>query len=173
MQKFFRLFDLFSQTPSLKINGGTRASTNFGSFIGFITITFLIFGIIFIINNFFSSLSYNVNYFVDNSVIPNIDLRKIKIGFHLLNYESKEFKNSEKIFSLKARLWNFYRNDSEMTIPETDYEEIKLIKCNKYTKNVIFNEQLNKYSLIYRDLFCLDLENLSKNLTGFYGNLGK
>ena len=64
--------------------------------------------------------------------------------FWQIALQSKEFKNSEKIFSLKARLWNFYRNDSEMTIPETDYEEIKLIKCNKYTKNVIFNEQLNK-----------------------------
>jgi hypothetical protein len=175
MQKIFRSFDLFSQSPSLKINGGSKASTNFGALVGFITIIILLSGIIFIINDYFNGLSFKINSFIDNTYLPNIDLRKVKIGFHLLNYNSKEFKQSEKIFSLKARLWNFQRNhdDIAMGIPEADYEEIKLIKCDQYKNNIQFNNELDRYSKIYKDLICLDMENLGKNLTGIYGFLGK
>lgn len=173
MKSFFLTFDLFSQTPSLKINGGTRASTKFGSLIGIFSIIALLSGITFILLKFFGGFDFDVNSFIDNSIKPNIDLSKMKIGIHLLDKRSKEFEEAERIFSIQARLWNFYMPEGNFTIPKVKYQEIKIIKCNEYKKNNLFSYELEQYSKIFKDLYCLDLQNLGNNLTGIYGNLGK
>ena len=172
MQKIYRGFDLFSQTPSLKINGGKRASTNLGSFVGLVSVTFLISGIIFILFEYIEGIEYNVNTFVDETAIPNIEIKKLKIGFHIVDYRFKEFEDGDKIFKLKARFYKFYQNtSSEIEVPILEEEEIDLIKCNQYKENKLFKDKFDTYSKKYKDLFCLDTENSKENITGLYSNI--
>lgn len=173
MQKLFLTFDLFSQSPSLKINGATRTSTNFGALIGFITLILLLSGISLILSDYFQGLSYKVNSLIDNSAIPNIDLKRMKIGFHFINKRLQEFENGEKIFSIKARFWDF-KFPENLLLPKVTSEEIKVIGCDQYKYKDSFTEKyINQMNSPYKDLFCLDMENLKTNLTGVYSTLGK
>lgn len=76
-------FNLFSQKPSLRINGEKRAYSIFGVLIGIITIPILLTGIFYILYNFFSHFNYTISSYIDSSSIPNIDLKDFKLGFIL------------------------------------------------------------------------------------------
>ena len=165
----YRNLDLFSQTPSLKISGRSIASTNFGSFVGLTTIFCLITGIVFILNDYFQHSSYKVNSFVDNSARPNIDLKNVKLGFQITNYLGKRFPDRERLFSFQAKYWDIHIPVDETYNTKVSHEKINMIKCNEYKS---YHKDMEKYEKISRKLLCLDLENLNRNLTGVYGNIG-
>jgi len=173
MEKILRLFDLFSQTPTLKVNGRKRASTNFGSFVGFLSITILLTGIGFILNDYFKRLSYKVNSYITNSDTPNINLKELKVGFLLTDIMGKEFPDMERIFSFHAKFWDIYIPIDYNKTTIVNFENIPKIKCNEYKNDHKFKLAFDEYTKIYKNLICLDFDSLNKNLTGAYGNFGK
>ena len=173
MENFIRLFNLFSQTPTLKVNGKTRAPSNFGSCIGFFTISFLIAGISFILNDYFQGLTLKANSYIDNSVIPNIDLKTMKLGFLVSDYLGNELPDQERIFSIEAKFWTIQIPWKKVITPKVKFEKIEKIKCNQYKENDLHRKELEEYSKLYKNLECLDFDSLNRNLTGSYENFGK
>lgn len=126
-----KYFDIFSQKPSLNIKGSKRAHTKFGSCISLITVCILITGIVFILNDYFQGLSYNVNSFVNNSLNPSISLKRLKLGFLIIDFYGKEFSDMERIFSLNAKFWDIKMPDYSNLNPNVTSKEINFKRCNE------------------------------------------
>ena len=170
--KALNFFDLFSQTPSLKVNGNTRLATIFGSIVGFLAISVLITGISFILNEYFSRLHYNLNSYTDNSARPDIDLSKFKLGFLLTDPLGNQFPDRERLFEITATFWDIHipllGDNSTQTV---NISNIPKIKFNEYN-NSLFNDEAELYAKLY-DSDCLDLETINKNLSGIWNNFGR
>jgi len=171
--KAIKSMDLFGQTPALKIDGNNRLTTKFGAFIGFLTISALITGISIILNDYFSFLSYNFNSYIDNSARPDIDLSKIKLGFHLIDGLGNQFKDRDRLYSIKATYWDIYiptlgSNETQ----KVQISDIPIIKFNEYKKNDLFKEEAELYTKIYNADY-LDFESINKNLSGIFTNFGR
>ena len=171
--KALKILDLFGQKPELKIDGNSRLITKFGAFIGFITITVLTTGISIILNDYFSFLSYNFNSYIDNSARPDIDLSKIKLGFHLIDGLGNQFKDRDRLYSIKATFWDIYiptlgSNETQ----KVEISDIPIIKFNQYKNNDLFKEEAELYTKIYNADY-LDFESINKNLSGIFTNFGR
>jgi hypothetical protein len=106
MCSVFQCFNLFSQTPSLKINGNIRPNLIFGSIIGFITISILIVGFCIILYDYFSYMNFNVNYLVDNLAHPKIKLDNFKISLTLGDLKGVTFPDHDRLFTISAIYWD-------------------------------------------------------------------
>ena len=169
----FKFFDLFSQTPSIKVKGKKRLATIFGSLIGLISIIFLIAGIFFILNDYFSRLTITVNSYIDNSVKPDIDLKKFKLSFLITDLMGKEFPDQERLFTITAKHWDIFipvlgGNSTESIV----VEDIPKIKCNEYKNNKLLNKEIEMYTKKMNPT-CFDFEDLNKNLSGVHANFGR
>ena len=172
MIKFFKFFDRFSQTPTLRVNGKVRPTTIFGSFIGFFTISVLIAVISIILHDYLSRLTYNVNSYVDNSARPDIDLKKFKLGFFISDQLGRKYLDQERLFTISAKLWEVYIPIFGYNVSEVvEFKNIPRIKCNEYKNNTLFYENFELASKVI-DATCLDFTNLNKNLYGTHGNFG-
>ena len=172
--KLLFLFDLFSQTPSLKVNGGNSPQTIFGSIIGLASIITLIFGMIYILYDYYSQLSYNFSSYTDNSIIPDIDFKKFRMGFVVTDSLGNPVPNLDRLFSIKATHWDIYFNTNTSSV-EIKISDIPKIKCSNYAENdpifKVINSTLNTYGKTH-GMECLDFEAIDKNLTGIYNNFG-
>lgn len=172
----WKFFNLFSQGPTLKINGKSKATSIFGSIIGFLICSILIGATSIILYNFFARLNYTLNSYTDNSAIPDIKLNNFKIGFVLSDLMGKEFPDAERLFTISAMYWDIFipkftsNQTKQMSI--VSYEPIPTIKCNQYMNNTIFKDNFEKMSEGY-NMTCLDIPSMNKTLKGVYGNLGK
>lgn len=173
-EKFFSLFDLFSQVPNLRVNGRTSPSTIFGSFLGFLTCIFLLTGISFILKDYFQGLTYNINSFIDNSSTPSIDLKNdFQVAILLTDVYGNEFHDADRIFSLKANFWDMNIPINNISQPMVTNENINFKKCTEINSNKVFKKEFEEYTSLYKNLMCLDFETLNRNLTGNYENFGK
>jgi len=170
MLKILKFFNLFSQTPQLKISGENRPFSIFGGIVGFFSISFLIAGITFILYEFFSRFQYTIESYTDNLEIPNIDLKNFKLGFSLYDLMGKKYPDQERLYKISARHWDIYipKFGSNKT-DSVKVTNIPMIKCNEYKNDSLFYEDFN----IYSHVSCLDFSNLNKNLSGIYGNAGR
>lgn len=167
---FFEFFDLFSQTPSLKINGNNRLKTNFGAVIGIFSIIILITGISFILSEYFLNLSLNVYSYVDNSKDPDIDISKLKMSFLITDLMGREFEEPERLFSIEAKHWDFFiPEDGNKTRQAIKIQNLKKIKCNEYVNNDLMDSKFEKFSKLH-NVTCLDFKSLGKNLKGVHLN---
>lgn len=165
-----KFFDLFSQTPSLQVNGNSRLTTTFSAIIGLFAIMTIISGISIILYDFFSRFSYSINSYIDNSLEPNIDISKLKISFLITDLIGREFPDHERLFSIKAKHWEFYIPEIGKNISDSiKINEIQKINCNQYKNNNLMNEKFEMYSKLH-NITCLDFENINKNLTGVHLN---
>ena len=147
----FKSLDIFSESPSVKIDGKTKLKTKFGAFIGFLTISSLITGITIILNDYFSLLSYNFKSYIDNSIRPDIDLSKIKLGFTLTDGIGNPFSERDRLFSIKATFWDIYipqLGDNYNTTKKVQISDIPIIKFNEYKNKLLPNETLKFTELI-------------------------
>ena len=172
----WKFFNLFSQSPALKINGESRATSIFGSIIGFLICSILIGATSIILNDFFARLNFTLNSYTDNSAIPDIKLKNFKIGFILSDLMGKEFPDAERLFTISAMYWDIFipkftsNQTKQMSI--VSYEPIPTIKCNQYRNDTIFKDNFEKISEGY-NMTCLDIPGINKTLKGVYANLGK
>lgn len=172
MSKVFKFFNLFSQKPSLKINGEAKPSTIFGSIIGLLTITFLITFLSIIIYDLFSRFNFKVNSFIDNSLYPDIDLRKFKLGFTIGDLRGNQFLDHERLFKISVMHWEIHLPKfGENATQKVETSEISFKNCTDYKNDSLLQEEFLQYSKMY-NLTCLDFEKLNKNLTGVYGKIG-
>lgn len=171
MINILKSLDFFSQSPHLRVNGRNKLATIFGSAVSIFSIIILIFGISFILYDYFFYLTYNINSYTDNTITPEIDLKALKFGLLLTNGRGEEYQNPEKLFKISAALWEIKTpilgNISDVSV---SLKDIPIMKCNEYKNNPILNKEFNSYSKIF-DLNCLDFESLNRNLTGTFGNL--
>lgn len=171
--KALKSLDLFSQIPTVKIDGQNRLTTKYGAFIGFLTLSSLFVGISFILNDYFSFLSYNFNSYIDNSARPDIDLSKIKLGFHLTDGLGNQFKDRDRLFNIKATFWDIHIPQlGDNSTQKVVISDIPNIKFNEYKKNPLFNKEAELYTKLY-DADYLDLESINKNLSGIFSNFGR
>ncbi len=174
MSKFYEYFNLFSQTPSLKINAKSRPSSIFGSIIGLITITILIIEVSLLLYNYFSRLDYTFSSYTDNIVTPSIKLDEFKMGFDLRDNIGHELPDYDRIYTLGALFWdiNIPVLGNNLTSISAKPYNIPIIKCNQYEEGSLFSEDFAKNSKNSKNLHCLDFKSLNRSLIGSYGNLG-
>lgn len=172
MSKFLKFFNLFSQSPSFRINGQIRPFSIFGSIIGMITISILIAAISFILNNYFSRFNYTINSYTDNLATPDIDLKDFKLAFLLTDLMGKPFPDHERLYKISARHWDIYLpKPGENRTQSISFVPIPIIKCDQYKENSPLKENFDLYSTMYNQT-CLDFDTNKKNLTGIDGNTG-
>ena len=175
MSQFFKILNIFSQTPSLRINGEIRPFSIFGSIIGFITMSILIAAISIILYENFSRFNFRINSYTDNSAKPDIDLKNFKLGFVLTDAMGKEIPDEDKILKTSAKFWDLHvpvwgDNTNSLSVK---MEDIPIIKCNQYQSGTLFSKNFTEFSKNIKNLSCLDIQKLNKNLKGTYGNVGK
>lgn len=174
MQKFLEVFNLFSQTPTLRVNGKMAPPSIFGSLVGFSAFTIMIIFLYFTLDDYFSLMNYTINSYTDNLAKPDIDLRNFKLGFKLIDSRAQNIPDVDRIFSISAIYWDCNNpelgsNSSISAIPIP----IPVIKCDQYRKDSLFYDYFSQYARQNKDIKCLDFEAIGKNLTGAYGNVGK
>ena len=132
--KVFFLLDQFSQTPSLKVNGKNSPKTIFGSIIGLGSILTLIIGLSYIIYDYYSRNSYTFSSYTDNSLRPDIDLKKLKMGFISSSTTGKIIPNFDRLFQFSAKHWDIYYDiiTNKEIIQSTN---VPIIDCSKFLKN--------------------------------------
>ena len=168
-----KFFDFFSQAPSVKINGSDRLNTIFGSIIGLFTTIIFIFGIFFIFNDYISRLSYKLNSYTDNSVKPDMDPSKFRMGFLVIDVEGNQFPERERLFTLKALHWDIYIPSlGANSTQSVKIENIPVKRCTDLNHTLYEFETLKDLSRNY-DTDCLDFENVNKNLSGVFNNFGR
>jgi len=175
MSSIFNFFNIFSQTPSLRINGQKRPASIFGSIVGFCSITILIGAMIYILFNYFSRLDYTINSYTDNLAKPNIDLKDFKLRFVITDTYGNEFPDYEKLFKISAKFWDIYLPVlGENKTQKIEISEIPVVLCKNLNLTNIDSDAISlvEYSKMY-NILCLDFSVLNKNLTGVYGNLGR
>ena len=175
MSTYFHHFNIFSQFPTFRVSGNSKAYSFFGSLVGLISIVTLISGISFILIDYFTKLAYSINSYTNNLEIPNIVLKDLKFGFRILNQVGQEFElDVNRLFKISAIYWDVHipvKGDNTTSI-QVKPTQIPIIKCDQYTKGSIFYEEFASYAKNFRYIDCLDLESIGKNITGAYGNLG-
>ena len=175
MSKYFEYFNLFSRSPTLRVNARDKPSSIFGSIIGFLAISILITAISYFLNEFFSRLNYTINSYTDNLTKPNIDLKDFKLGFKLVNSRGNDIPDIDRLFKISAISWDIHipqlsdNTSSISAIPN----EIPIIKCDQYKNDSLFYENFANYAKNFKYIDCLDIQSLNRNITGTYGNLGK
>jgi len=168
-----KVFNLFSQSPTLRINGEIRPNTIFGTIIGLITVSILTGAFTYVLHNYFSRLHFELNSYIDNSAKPEIDLENLKIGFHIIDGMGIEFSDHERLFTISAKFWEIYLPKfGENTPQKVDFMNIPIIKCNEYKNDSIHQKNFNEYAKNY-NVTCLDLPSINKTLKGVYGKLGR
>lgn len=169
-----KLFNIFSQSPSLRINGESRPFSIFGSIIGFFTLITLLIGIFFILLDYFSQLNFKLNSYIDQSARPDIDLKDFKLAYLLVEPNGKDIKDIDRLFKISAMFWDIYLPKfGENKTQEIDITPIKNIKCNEYKNGTEHKEEFDNFHKIYETMICLDIPSVGKNLKGVYGNLGR
>ena len=170
MMDILKIFDFFSQGPSLRVNGNDKLATVFGSIVSLFAILAYIIGISLILNDYFSFLTPKINSYTDNTIRPDIDLKKFKMGLLLTNGQGKEYQNPEKLFKISAAHWDIkltpIKNNNDVSVVLTD---IPTIKCNEYKNDPILNEEFIMHSTRF-NFTCLNYDDFPKNLTGKYGS---
>lgn len=171
--KLLYLFDQFSQTPTLKVNGKKRATTIFSSIIGLLSIFGLTFGIIYLIYDYYCQFNYTFSSYKDNSIRPDIDLKDFRFGFILTDTVGNPIPNKDRLFSIEAKHWDIY---FDVTSNSTDIKVSNLpkISCYESLKNGNFEENLNVINSFAQShgSYCFDFKSLDKNLTGIFNDLG-
>jgi hypothetical protein len=171
MSKILKFFDFYSQGPTLRVNGDTRLATNFGSIISLLSLTLLFSGLYFILNDYFSYLTFNVNSFTDNTNTPDIDLKKFKMSILLIDGQGREYENPERLFKISAAYWNVKVNPiSTNSYASVGLIDIPTMKCNNYTDPTL-NEEFKFYTGRYKSITCLNFDKINKNLTGIFGSV--
>ena len=174
MSKILKFFNLFGQTPGIKINGEIRPSSIFGSIIGFFTVTILTSAIFFILHNYFSRLSFTINSYTDNSAKPDINLKELKLGFIITDPLGNQFQEQERLFKISALFWEIYLPKyGENKTQSFKFQPIPTIKCNQYKNDSLQKEAFDDLYKMNKNQTCLDIPSLNKNLTGVYGKLGR
>jgi len=172
MSNFLKYFNLFSQNPSLRINGERKPSSIFGSIVGFVTVSIVIVALIFILNDSFSHLTFKVNSYIDNSLYPDIDLKKFKLGFTIGDLRGLQFPDHERLFKISVMHWDIYLPKfGENKTQNVETKIIPIKNCFDYSNDSIIHDEFTQYSKMY-NLTCLDFNSLNKNLTGIYGKTG-
>jgi hypothetical protein len=174
MSKIYEYFNLFSQTPSLRINGKSRPLSIFGSIIGLTSISIFITSVSIIFNNYFSRLNYTFNSYTDNLVTPSVNLDEFKMGFDLRTATGTDISDHDRVYSLGALFWeiNVPLLGNNLTSISAKPNPITVIKCNQYEEGSLFSEDFVQYSKNSKNLKCLDFKSLNRSLIGSYGNLG-
>ena len=166
-------FNLFSQLPSLRINGKIRPTSIFGSIIGFFAIMILLAGLTFILHNFFSRLSYTINSFTDNLAKPEINLKNFNLGFQVIDAYGTPFPDHDRLFQISALYWDVYLPKiGENKTQKIEFTNIPTIKCDQYKNDNLHKEIYDTYSKMYKNMICIDIPSLNQSLKGVYGNLG-
>ena len=175
MSKYFEYFNLFSRSPTLRVNARDKPSSIFGSIIGFLAISILIGAISFILNEYFSRLNYTINSYTDNLTKPNINLKDFKLGFKLINSAAKEIPDIDRLFKISAIYWDIHNPEfgDNTTGIMTRPIKIPIIKCDQYKNDSLFFDDFTNYAKNFKYIDCLDIPNLNLNITGAYGNLGQ
>jgi len=175
MSKYFEYFNLFSRSPTLRVNAKDKPSSIFGSIIGFLAISILITAISYFLNEFFSRLNYTINSYTDNLTKPNINLKDFKLGFQLVNSKGNDIPDIDRLFKISALFWDL--NNPEFGYNKTGIIarpiKIPVIKCDQYKNDSLFYENFVNFSKNFESMDCLDIPNLNLNITGAYGNLGQ
>ena len=140
MSNILSYLDQFSQTPSLNIKGNKRVITKFGSCVSVLTLAILIAGSGFLLHDYFEGLSYRIDSYIDNSATPNIDLKKMKLGFLMMDYLGNGYPDMDRIFSFKADYWEM--QFPERAPPKAIFKPIPMIKCNSFKNNKTPLEQI-------------------------------
>jgi hypothetical protein len=167
MYKAFKFFNLFSQSPSLRINGDFKPSSIFGSIIGFITIIITIVAIFFILFDYFSRLNFNVSSYTDNLARPEINLNEFKLGLLLSDLLGQPIPDQDRLYSISAKHWNIHLPKVEQNkTSSVKIEPIPSINCD-YDTSHISKERFNFLEKSYK-MSCFDFRN--RTLSGVYGN---
>ena len=168
-----KFLNLFSQVPTLRINGQMRPSSIFGSIVGFFSLCSLFAGLSFILINYFSRLEYIINSYTDNSAKPDIDLKNFKFGLIITDLMGKEFPDQDRLIKISAMYWDIYLPVfGENRTQEVTLTNIPIIKCNEYKNDTLHKKDFDQYSKMY-NINCLDIPSLNKTLKGIYSNLGR
>jgi hypothetical protein len=174
MEFFLRKFDLFSQTPSLKINGKKMPSTLFGSCIGLISISFLLSTIIYVIYSYLKRLSLTIDSFIEVDYHEEINLKEMNIGFLITDFLGREFPDQDRMFTIQAKFWEIYVPPELNNITKSadvKIENIDIIKCTQLKQHQ-YERNFKTYSQNYKNIVCLDLANLNRTISGIFGNYG-
>ena len=133
-----KILNIFSQPPTLRINGSDKPISIFGSIIGFFSISILFGAICFILNSYFSRLSFNISSYIDNSARPDINLDEFKLGILLTDIMGTSFPEHERLFTISAMMWNIYLPKfGENKTQKIDIVPIPTIKCNQYKNGTL------------------------------------
>jgi len=165
--------DLFSQTPTLKINGKEKLTSIFGSIVGFLSLCITIIGLVYFSHDYFAKLTFSVNFFIDTGVSPKIDLKKFKLAILITDLMGNELPDKERIFSLNALYWDIFLpgpndNNPQSLIPT----EIPKIKCFEYKNDSLFKNETDFLGKKFKT-DCFDFESLNKSLYGNNNNFGE
>jgi len=173
MQKLLKFFNLFSQKPSLRINGEIRPASIFGSIIGFFSILSTVPVIFYLLFEYFSRLNFTINSHTDNMIRPEIDLKKFKLGFALTDAMGREIPDADRLFQMFSKFWDLYVPEPGSNRSHSvKVQDVNFIKCNEHRNNTLFSDYFSASTDKIKSLSCLDLDTLNQNLTGAYGNLG-
>lgn len=175
MLNFFEYFNIFSQTPSLRVNGKNKPFSIFGILVGMIAISIMIIAYCFILIDYFSRISFSITSYTDNLAMPDISLKDFKIGFQLLNHKGIEFPEADRVFQITA-VWAKIKipflGDNTESISQIS-RFVPIIKCDKYSNDSLFAKNFADYSKKFKYLQCLDIPKLNRTISGSYGNLGE
>lgn len=143
----WKFFNLFSQSPVLKVNGENRPTTIFGSIIEFFSICIIIGAVSIILNEYFNRLSFSLNSYTDNSAKPDIDLQNFKVGFYLSKSTADKFHNHERLYTISAKIREIYiPKYGENTTQTITGTPIHTIKCNEYKNGYILKDDYDEYA---------------------------
>ena len=97
----------------------------------------------------------------------------IKLEFHLIDDLGNQFKDRDKLYSIKATYWDIYiQTLGSNETQKVEISDIPIIKFNEYIKNNLFKKEAELYTKIYNADF-LDFESINKNLSGIFNNFGR
>ena len=171
MPKAFKFFNLFSQSPSLRISGDFKPPSIFGSIVGLFTVAITLVAIFFILYDYFSRLNFNVNSYTDNLIRPEIDLNEFKLGLLITDLLGRPFPDQDRIYNISAKHWDIYLSKfGENKTQSVQIESIPSMKCNGYKNGSLLREGFEYLGEMY-NMSCFDFRN--RKLSGIYGNAGQ
>jgi hypothetical protein len=165
--KFLFYFDLFSQKPTLKINGDSKIKNIYVAVLGlFVIIGVLIVSIILSLDIFNKSIVNIIQNIVSNRYI-NITLdTSIPISIFVTDNFGEEFNDHDRIYELEARYSTYIPTNSQNPRENLQIIKIKNTKC-EYKR--LEGDVESKYDNIYKiskTMKCFDLKPYNIHIFG-------
>lgn len=118
------------------------------------------------LKDFFSRLTFRVNSYTDNQIIPDMDLKDFKLGFYVLDGAGNRIPDIKRIITISGFIWDVEIPKQSDTVSNTT---IPRIDCSQYKNDSLLYEEFKNFP----DLICIDLPSLNKKNYGVYGSRGK